>query len=199
GDLRLDFPGHEDVDGYRRELDLDSAIVHVTYRAGDAVFRREVFTSAVDQVLVIRLACDRPRRISFSASLCREQDGRAEVVLPDRVTLRGEAIARDDRHPDERKVGVRFACMLRAIPEGGRVQAVGDRIEVRDADAATLLLAAATDFRSQDPFAACERALTSAAGQPYDRLRAAHTGDHQALFPRLQLEPLQPPPAPEPV
>src|SRR5262249_54296720 len=188
GDLRLRIPGHERFDGYLRGLDLDSAIVRLTYRAGDAVYHREVFASAVDQVLVMRLVCDRPGRIAFSAALGRDQDGRVEVVAPDRLTLRGQAIARDDRHRDERKVGVRFACELRVLPEGGRVQAVGDHLEVRDADAATLLLAAATNFRSQDPTAACEHALTAAAGRPYDRLRAAHTADHRALFRRVELD-----------
>src|SRR5262249_49839806 len=80
-------------------------------------------------------------------TLGRDQDGRVEAVAPDRAVLRGEAIARDERHPDENRVGVRFVAILQAIPEGGRVRSEGDRVEVRDADAATLLLAAATHFR----------------------------------------------------
>ena len=50
GDLRIRMPGHESVDGYLRELDLDRAIARVTYRLGDAVFRREVFASAADMM-----------------------------------------------------------------------------------------------------------------------------------------------------
>ena len=188
GDLLLRFPGHEEIDGYIRELDLDSGIARVTYRVGDAVFRREVFASAVDQLLVVRLTCDRPGRICFSASLGRDQDARASASAPDRVTLRGEAIARDtERHRDERKVGVKFSAVLRVVPEGGRALTVGDHIEVRDADAATLLLAAATDFRSPDPTAACEQGLL-AADRSYARLRAAHVSEHRALFRRVDLE-----------
>src|SRR5262249_12096533 len=88
GDLPIRMPGHESVDGYLRELDLDHAIARLTYRVGDAVFRREVFASAVDQVLVVRLSCDRPGRISFSATLGRDQDARVEAVAPDRAVLR---------------------------------------------------------------------------------------------------------------
>jgi alpha-L-fucosidase 2 len=186
GDLRLQMPGHEAGDAYLRELDLDRGIVRLTYRVGDAAYRREVFASAVDQLLILRLSCDRPGRISFSATLGREQDGRVEAVAPDRVALRGEAIARDDRHPDENNVGVRFLAVLRAIPEGGRVRAAGDHLEVEDADAATLVVAVATDFRSRDPAAAAERAL--AAARPYEQLRARHVRDHQALFRRVELE-----------
>ncbi|WP_020465811.1 glycoside hydrolase family 95 protein [Singulisphaera acidiphila] len=187
GDLRILFPGHDQADDYRRELDLDSAMVRVSYRVGDATFRREVFASAKDQVLVVRLTCDRPGRLAFSATLDRERDARAEAVAPDRVLLRGEAIARDERHEDERKVGVKFSAFLRVVTEGGRVFTEGDRVEVRDADAATLRLVAATDFRSKDPDAACERAL-AAADRPYEPLRSEHEDDHRSFFRRVSLE-----------
>src|SRR5436190_797443 len=52
GDLRLEFAGHEDVSNYRRELDLDSAIVKVSYNAQGANFTREVFSSPIDQVII---------------------------------------------------------------------------------------------------------------------------------------------------
>ena len=38
GDLRLTFPGHENVTDYRRELDLDTAIASVSYKVGDVTF-----------------------------------------------------------------------------------------------------------------------------------------------------------------
>src|SRR5262252_9424755 len=74
GDLLLRFDNQEQPADYRRELDIESAIVRVTYRAGDAHYTREVFSSAVDQLIVIRLTCDKPGRISLSATLTRERD-----------------------------------------------------------------------------------------------------------------------------
>jgi hypothetical protein len=55
GILELDLPGHASVTDYRRDLDLDTAIAGVSYRAGGTTFRREVFASPVDQVIVVRL------------------------------------------------------------------------------------------------------------------------------------------------
>jgi alpha-L-fucosidase 2 len=192
GDLRLTFLGHEEPDAYSRELDLDRGIARVSYRVGEAVFVREVFASAVDQVLVIRLTCDRPGRVTFSTSLNRAQDGQVEAASPDRLILRGEAIAHDvERRRGEREVGVKFSAMLRILPEGGQIRAEGNQVEVRDADAATLLLAVATDFRSDNPASACERTLTLAR-QPYERLRSAHEADHRALFRRVDLELAEP-------
>src|SRR5919198_566719 len=95
----LRFQGQEQPADYTRELDLDSAVARVTYESGGARFTREVFASAVDQVIVVRLTCDRPGRISFAATLTREQDVRARAAAPDRVLIEGEAIPRGDRHP----------------------------------------------------------------------------------------------------
>ncbi|MCA1614302.1 MAG: glycoside hydrolase family 95 protein, partial [Acidobacteria bacterium] len=56
GDLLLDFPGHEEPADYRRSLDLDAAVVQVTYTAGGERFVREIFSSPVDQVVVLWVA-----------------------------------------------------------------------------------------------------------------------------------------------
>ncbi len=66
GDLRLTFPGHENVTDYRRELDLDSAIATVSYKVGDVTFKREVFASHPDRVIVVRITADKPGQISFT-------------------------------------------------------------------------------------------------------------------------------------
>ena len=69
GDLNIDFSGQDDAVDYRRELNLATGIVRVTYRVGDATFTREVFSSVPDQVLVVhivrvtsRAACPFTRR-----------------------------------------------------------------------------------------------------------------------------------------
>jgi alpha-L-fucosidase 2 len=188
GDLLLRFQGQGEANGYVRELDLDSAIARVSYQSGGARFVREIFSSAVDQVIVIRLTADKPGRISFAATLTREQDSRTRISGSDRVIIEGEAIARGERHQFERKVGVRFQGVLQILPEGGRdvqMRIEGNEILVEGANAATLLLAAATNFRHADPAAKCERYL-AAARKPYAKLRAAHSASHRRLFRRVE-------------
>src|SRR5205823_3369549 len=104
----LRFSSQQTPIDYRRELNLGTAIVRVSYTSDGALFQREIFSSAVDQVIVMRLTCDRPGRISFAATLAREQDSNTRAMAPDRLSIEGEAIARDDRHALERKVGVKF-------------------------------------------------------------------------------------------
>jgi len=186
GDLMIHFQESGTVSDYRRSLDLDTAISRVTYRSGDALFTREVFASAVDQVIVVRLTCDRPRQLSFSASLTRQMDAKTHASGDDRISMEGEAIAHDNAHTDERKVGVKFQAVLMAVQEGGRVRTDGDRLIVEGADSVTLMLAAATDFREKDPAAKCQAYLKSAK-KPYDQLRAAHLADHRKFFRRVSL------------
>jgi len=185
GDLMLRFSGAELVSDYRRELDLDSGIASVSYRAGGARFTREVFSSAVDQVIVIRLTSDSPGSLSFAATLTREQDSKTRTMNSGRVVIEGEAITHGERHPLERKVGVKFQGLLQVLPDGGKLRAEGGQVIVDGANAATLLLAAATNFRHQNFAAKCEQDL-AAAEKPFDRLRAAHIADHQRLFRRME-------------
>jgi alpha-L-fucosidase 2 len=185
GDLMLRFSGADQVGEYKRELDLDSGIARVSYRSGDTRFTREVFSSAVDQVIVIRLTSDKPGSLSFAATLTREQDSKTRTMNPGRVVIEGEAITHGERHPLERKVGVKFQGALQVLPEGGKVRTEGSEVIVDGANSATLLLAAATNFRHQNFAAKCEQDL-AAAKTPFDRLRAAHIADHQRLFRRME-------------
>jgi alpha-L-fucosidase 2 len=103
------------------------------------------------------------------------------------VLIEGEAIARDENHLQERKVGVRFCGVVRAVAEGGRTFVEGDRLVVESANAATLLFAAATNFRHRDPAAKCEQYL-AAARKPYARLLSSHVADHRRLFRRVSFK-----------
>jgi alpha-L-fucosidase 2 len=185
GDLTLRFAGQEQFSDYRRELDLDSGITRITYASGGARFTREIFSTAVDQVIVLRLTCDQPKRLSFKATLTRESDSRTSTIAPNRVVLEGEAIARGERHLDEPKVGVKYCAVLHVQATGGRTRVEGTEVIVESADAVTLFLAAATNYRHADPLARCEKDL-AAAQKPFAQLRAAHTRDHQRLFRRVE-------------
>ena len=188
GDLRLTFAGHVSPNDYTRSLDIDTGIARVEYEIGGARFTRDIFSSAIDQVLVIRLECDRPKSISFSATLTREADAETNTTVAGdgsiRVTLDGEAIARGERHQHERKVGVRFRGILEARVEGGSAERNGKELVVSSANAVTLVFAAATGFRHKDWHAKCTEYLDSSR-KSYSAMRAAHIADHQRLFRRV--------------
>ena len=189
GDLKLDFTlGDQPVEGYRRWLDLDTAVATVAYKVGDATFTREVFSSPVDQVIVVRIGCDKPGRITLGARLSREAHAKAEFAGPDRLVMRGKA--------DGKETDLTFEAQLKAVATGGKVSGAGDGLRVENADEVVLLLAADTDhvldrsknYRGPDPKAAVEKALAGASRKPFDELRKAHVAEHQRLFRRVDLD-----------
>ena len=197
GDLRLSFEGHEAFADYRRELDLDRAVVRVRYRVGKTTFTREVFSSAADQAIVVRLTADGPEALRFRVALDSRQPfatrpaGRRGRLMTGR--WRGDAATAADHLKQSHGLqarwygeGLAFAVQVAVEAEGGRVDEDDAGLRVTDARAATLRLAAATIFRGRDPVAACAETLRTP--RPYGALLARHVADHRALFRRVRLD-----------
>ncbi|MBN1343531.1 MAG: glycoside hydrolase family 95 protein [Phycisphaerae bacterium] len=184
GDLRLHFPGHEQVGDYRRSLDIDAAIARVSYRVGDTTFRREVFSSAPDQVIVVRITADKPGAVAFTATMdSPHTEARTRAVGKDQLALTGKVKGHV----------LKFEARLRVGTDGGEAIVTDDGVTVKNADAATLTLAAATSYVnfqdvSGNPAARCDKTLAAIAGKDYAALRQAHVADHRGLFRRVAID-----------
>src|SRR5688500_311958 len=80
GNLRLAFGSASGMSQYNRTLDLTTAIATTTYVLNGVRYQREVFASAPNQVVVIRLTADRANAIGFSATFDSPQ--RTTVASP---------------------------------------------------------------------------------------------------------------------
>ncbi|MBK8478422.1 MAG: glycoside hydrolase family 95 protein [Opitutaceae bacterium] len=189
GELKLAFtlPAGAPT-AYRRELDLDSAVAATEFSVGTVTFRREVFASAADQLLVVHLAASQPGQISFVAAL--ERDDVTVEVLPDgTLGMTGQALA------DHRGDGVKFAGVLRVQPEGGTLTTAGNTLAVRGADSATLFFAVRSDYNATMPavplarsnVVAAQTDLAAVAGQPFAAIAARAQAEHHRLFRRASL------------
>jgi len=183
GDVILESPGGVEISEYRRELNLETGIACTTYRREGVCFTREVFASAVDGVILIRLECDKPGQITFDATLNRVQDATTEAISKNTLMLHGQC-------GDE---GMKFAAYLQAIADGGSVATDDDKISVDSANAVTLILSAATSYINQkdtsgEPRTLCENTLNAVVGKSYEAMRAEHIADHQKLFNRVELD-----------
>src|SRR5688572_24574848 len=132
GDLGLTFSPAPGASGYQRELDLREAVVRIRYTIADTTFTREVFSSAVDQAIVVRLTKSGPATLNFSARLTRQRDAASRADGSSRIVLEGQAIVdpASTRHAEEAKAGVRFAAALQALPQGGTVRTDGSTLVV---------------------------------------------------------------------
>jgi len=196
GNLYLAFPGHSNATHYRRQLDLDTAIADVSYRVGEVNFRREILASPVDQVIVVRLTADQPGALTFGAKLSgvtntqTPGDERHSVESLDS----GELLLRGKTGSLWGVEGrVCYEGRVRVLNEGGKRVTTPEGVSVEAADAATLIIAAATNFKSYndlsgDPAARVQAYLQKVEGKAWDRLRTDHLTEHQRLFRRVQLK-----------
>jgi alpha-L-fucosidase 2 len=194
GDLALTFPQVDSVQNYRRDLDLTTATTHVSYTIGSTAFSREVFASAPDQVIVVRLTASRPGQVSFEARMQTPQYATVEAADGDLV-MRGVNGDGAGTTADGRPMtgALRFEARVRVLPSGGTRSTNGDAVVVRNADAVTMLIAAATSYRtyedvSADPASRVAAALDPASRASIDALRDAHVRDYQQLFNRVALD-----------
>jgi alpha-L-fucosidase 2 len=197
GDLILKFEANGEVQDYRHELDLDAAIAAVSYVQGGVRFVREVFSTPVDQVIVVRLTADRPGSIGFTAELrgCRNEahsnyatdyfqmDGYSD----DGLIVRGKSA---DYLGVEGKI--RYQARLKAVPAGGQMIVDGPYLRISGADAVTLYIAAATNFVnykdvSGDPQARVDAVVEVVGKRSYEDIKTDHIREHRRLFRRAAI------------
>jgi alpha-L-fucosidase 2 len=189
GDLVLDFFEVSETNGYRRELDLGTAIATSSFEARGLQHRRDVFVSPVDQVIAVRLSADKAKRISLRIGLDSDQtDATVDADGGAGLLLRGR-----NRAAFGIEGKLRFALRLRVLSVGGTLRHHGDRIEIRHADEVVLLLTAATSYKrfddvSGDPESITRTQLDQAASKSWDALRDAHVATHRRLFDRIAIE-----------
>ncbi|MHC4148799.1 MAG: glycoside hydrolase family 95 protein [Planctomycetota bacterium] len=209
GNLYLDLAVAGESEDYYRELDLDRAVVTVRYKVGDALFTREIFSSYPDQVIVVRLTCDKPGRVSFTARMDSQLRHRIESAGADHLLLKGKCpkhvepsyrgVMRDAVLYDQAESGegMTFEIHLKTVAEGGKVVADDNSLCVEGADSAVLFLSAATSFNGFDkspsrqgkaPSVQALKYLNSAVGKGFGCLLEAHIKDHRRLFRRVKLE-----------
>ncbi|WP_234414423.1 glycoside hydrolase family 95 protein [Paenibacillus sp. CAA11] len=183
GDLYINFEHPEgELSNYRRELDLDRAIIATKYQYGDITYRREVFSSYPDQVMVILLEADRCGAITFAARFERSEGKHMDISHrygSDTVVMTNDCGGRD---------GLVYSVAVKAIAVGGTVKVVGEHLLVDQADKVFLFLAAASTFRVAEPSRHCYELLENASLQDYSQLLNKHVQDYRELFQRVKLE-----------
>jgi len=210
GDLRISFPGHDNPESYRRDLDLNRALSRVEYQLGETSYSREVFSSAPAQALVVRLESSRPESLDCLIRLDRPEAFNT-TVEDGMIVMRGQVRQGEDPKEDpieSGKVGiginqesrrtfkgVNYEARIEPRIEGekGEIRVVDNHLEVSGADAITLLVTAATDYREDDPSETCLGRLSFLEGKGYSELKQAHIEEYQSWFNRVELDLGSPP------
>ena len=187
GNLRLLF-NHEEIGvrDYHRELDLDEAIVRISYRIGQTDFQREMFISAPHQILMIRLTASQAASLTFRVLLdSDEQPYTVRTEENDSLLINNAAF--ESQHSGG-QTGVHGHAHLRIKTEGGQVNAFANQLSISQADSVTLFLAMGTTFDGNAPVTQCQEQIQAASGLSYEDLRTVHLAEYQPWIRRASLD-----------
>lgn len=182
GDLKIQFRGHLAKRTSNRScyLDLDEAVAYVKYDMFDAHYERTHFVSQKYNVLVIRLTCDVPGKLSISANMNRKPfEENSEKIDDKTVCNYGQCGAG----------GVRYFTGVRMAARGADVHTMGDFVYTENADEVILYVASETDFGENSSYREnCLERLDQAEKAGYETIREAHLEWYVPMFERVKLD-----------
>ena len=166
---------HGEVTNYRRELDLDRALVTVEYDADGTHYRREYVAHLRHDLLLVRVAADRP----FAGEVWLSRVDDPDCFLRSEVT--DQMLAMDGQFQG----GIGFRVEARVLVQGGTTTTEDDRIVVSDADEVLVAIDIGTAAKGEAPTRECARhALPHT---DWDRLVRTHRSEYRKLSGGLKL------------
>lgn len=187
GSLRLQFEGQENYTDYRRELDIDKALATTTYRVNNVEYKREVFTSFTDQLVIVRLTASRPGMLTFTTALTCPQEVEISVSGTNSISMRGTT--KGDHYTEG---AIRFAADLKLELQGGKSIAKDSVLSVSNANSAVIYIAMATNFVNYKDISADadkrNRTYLKNAGKNYLKALQEHIAAYQKYFRRVSLD-----------
>jgi alpha-L-fucosidase 2 len=188
GNLLLSFPGHENFTNYYRELNIETAVASLHYDVDGVTYKREVFASFPDQVVIFRIAASKPGKINFTASMNRPapadiSTGGNDILIMSGVT--GDC--------DSIKGAVKFQARVKIINEGGSLAATNNKIIVNNADTAILHISIASSFKNYNDISAnagkrANTYLQNAMKKNYEQALQDHIMEFQHYFNRVSID-----------
>ena len=193
---------------YYRDLNIADAIATTRLTVDGADFTREIFVSAPDQVMVLRLKTTRQGSLNFTVRMKSQLHYQTLPVGADEWILKGKAPAHVDPsyynankepviYADSNSCwGMRFEVRVKALSKDGEVTTDSSGIHVRNGTEVLLLLSAATSFNGydkcpdkegKDEDRLAKEYLDKAAVKSWQALLDAHLTDYHHYFNRVSL------------
>lgn len=211
GDLviKQDFKGAQPT-RYYRDLSLDNALSTTRFTVNNVEYVREIFTSAPNNVMAIRITASKPKSLTLDINLSSLLTKSVIAKSNDLLVMNGKAPSRVDPsyfNPKGREHilwtdttgcnGMRFESNLKAVLKGGSIKADSEGLHIDKATEVILYLTAATSFngfdkcpdsQGKDEKAIASNLLNEALKLSYNNLKKKHLSDFQKYFNRVSLD-----------
>lgn len=183
--VSLDGHSMKEVADYRRSLDLDNGMITVRYRKDGTTYKREVFASAPDDVIVIRMSSHGHGTLTgqvVAAGTHKEK------------TILGEASASFEGSFEN---GLKYATVVRLATMGGRIASSDNEVTFTDCRQVTIVISGGTDYAPKaergfrnhqiDPRHLARKKADRAIQTSPEHLLYTHVADHRRLFQTMNI------------
>jgi len=193
GDLMLDYHWESEVKNYKRELDLNTGIATSTFNIGENHVTQEVFASAPNDLIAVRISATEP--VHLDISIKREKDAEVQSSSDGTIMMTGQIIDAENPNASAAGAHMKFSAMAKVKNDEGMLEKTMDGIACNGSRTVIVYLTAATNYNidkldyaeSIDPAAACEKILKEIDNQSFAVIREVHIQDHNEMFGRVSL------------
>lgn len=173
---------------YKRILQIDKALATTTWKRNGVLFKEEVFVTAPQQVIVIRLTANKTRAISFDLALDRKENA-SVTSSKDNIVMTGQL---DGGNGDK---GIKFAAYAKLLSADGEIKSFGNGLQIEKASQCTIIISAATDLnwpyvesRGSDPLPVAKNYVETAVKFSWKQLLQNHIADYTSYFERCRIK-----------
>lgn len=196
GNLILTMPGHEKYSDFYRDLDLNTAVATTSYKVDGVSFKREIFTSFPDQLIIIRLTSDKKGTINFNTSFAGPLKTQMVTVSSKVPDNQSELLVVTGKCTKEKEENIpnllNFNAQIKVDTKGGIQKGTGNSIVVTNANEAIIYVSVATNFKNYKDISgnAEKRAkeYLSKFSKGYEKARQDHIAVYQKQFGRVKLD-----------
>ncbi len=145
GELHLIYSDTTFTD-YRRGLDMQHGIAFTEYKRDGITYRREVFASLPDNMMIVRLTADKAKSLSLNVSLWTPStEFKSRTISGNIMYVNG---ATHQRNQNSGKTQLNFSSRVKVVNIGGTIAKGDTTINVSEADTVTIYVAMATNFKN---------------------------------------------------
>ncbi|MEP7278321.1 MAG: glycoside hydrolase family 95 protein [Bacteroidota bacterium] len=181
-------------ENYRRELDLKTGIAKTVFTRIDQTITEEVFASAPDNVIVIRISTDKPGKLALKACLGRIQDATFIANSSNQIRMSGRVVDPPSFASGSAGIHMAFEGLVTGFTDG-TMQTYNNSFLVENGSTVTFYLTAATDYnlekldfdRSKNPENTCKKILENVTENSYTLILERHLKEYGSLFNRVDL------------
>jgi alpha-L-fucosidase 2 len=184
GDLYVTVAQESAITDYQRSLDIETALGHVAYKAGDVNHARTYFGSYPHRSMAYRFGNDQPGGTNYTLRL--ETPHTVDSLAQESNIIRLKGHVADN--------GLQFETRIVVVTDGTLAATKDNRFNIAGARELTLYQFAHTAYRNDYPtyrgtdyIAENDAVQQQLAGLDYGPLKQAHIADYQALFNRVSL------------